>query len=79
MPDRILAPRALTTIVALHYVPGHWCCATADLARRELIYYDSYNTTPDLRALYALGEYVDQVAIEQGGLVETGAAHFRKT
>ena len=28
---------ARKTIVALHCVLGHWCCATADLVRHELI------------------------------------------
>ena len=70
---------ALATTVALHYVPGHWCCATADLAKHELVYYDSYHTAPDLRALDALGEYVGQVALERGGVVETCAVHFIQT
>ena len=67
-----------TKIVALQYVPRHWCCATADLARRELVYYDPYFPDPDLRALDALDDYVDQVAHGQGGHVEIGAATFKQ-
>ncbi len=32
-----------------------------------------------MRALDALGAYVDQVALEQGGLVDPGAAHYKQT
>ena len=42
--------------IALHYVPDNWCCATADLASRKLVYYDPYFADPDLRALDALDE-----------------------
>ena len=68
---------ARTTVIALHYVTDHWCCAAADLTSRKLVYYDPYYPDPDLRALGALGEYVDQVALDQGAHVEIGATTFK--
>ena len=71
---------ARTTIIALHYVPGHWCCATADLANRQLVYYDPFYTGPDrARVLNAQSAYVDQVTSKQGTNVEIGAAKFEQT
>ena len=49
-----------------------------DLASRKLVYYDPCFTNPDLRALSALGEYVYQVALEQGTNVEIGATTFEQ-
>ena len=75
---RSLVGTARTTVIALHYVPENWCCATAYLASQKLIYYDPYYPDPDLRALGALGGYVDQVALEQGAHMEIGAAKFER-
>ena len=67
---------AKTTIIALHYTPKHWCCATADLTSKRLVYYDSFYSRPSMRALDALGDYVDQVAADQGVHPTIGAASF---
>ena len=69
---------AKTKILALHYVPKDWCCATADLPSRKLVYYDPHFPDPNLRALDALGEYIDQVAIEQGAHGKIGATTFER-
>ena len=64
-------------LVAPHFVPGHWCCAVADLERNEIRYYDPlYNGTYSAAALGALCAYVDQVNCEQGAMVALGAASF---
>ena len=56
---------ARTTIIALHFAPGYWYCATADMASRQLVYYDPFYAGPDrARALNALSAYVDQVTRE---------------
>ena len=33
---------ARKTVVTLHIAPGHWCCATADLDNKRLVYYDPF-------------------------------------
>ena len=30
----------VTLLVAVHYVPGHWCFISADFRRRRFVYYD---------------------------------------
>ena len=69
---------ARTTIIALYYAPLHWFCAAAGLAKQKLVYYDPYFPEPDVRALDALGDYLDQFARKQWGLVETGSATLKQ-
>ena len=69
---------AKTKIIARHYAPKYWCCATADMTSRRLTYYDPYYPDPNMRALVALGGYVDQVAAEQGVRPEIGATTFER-
>ena len=55
-------------VVVPHYIPGHWCCATADLDNERIVYYDPfYNGPHRTGALGALGAFADQVFAEQGG------------
>ena len=37
---------ARKTVIAPHFAPGHWCCATADLDSRRLVYYDPFCDGP---------------------------------
>ena len=33
-------------VIAPHCAPVHWCCATADLNNRRLVYYDPFYDGP---------------------------------
>ena len=67
------------TIIAPHFVSGHWCCATADLASRRLVYYDPFYAGPGRTgALNALGAYAAQVPNGQGANVAAGATTFER-
>ena len=56
---------ARKTIILPHFVPGHWCCATAYLVSRQLVYYDQFYDGPHRTgALNAMGAYADQVSSE---------------
>ena len=51
---------ARKTVIAPHFAPGHWCCATADLYSKRLAYYDPfYDGSHRSGAPNALGAYVD--------------------
>ena len=70
---------ARKTIIASHFAPGHWCCATADLVSRRLVYYDPFYDGPRRTgALSALGACVDQVSHKQRANVAIGAAAFER-
>ena len=56
---------ARKTVIAPHSVLGHWCCATAYLVSRQLVYYDQFYDGPHRTgALNAMGAYADQVSSE---------------
>ena len=48
--------------IAPHCAPDHWRCATVDIHNRKLAYYDPFHDVPHrIRAIDALGSYIDQV------------------
>ena len=67
---------AKKVVIAPHYVPGHWCCATADLDSGRLVYYDPFYGPNRTGALDALGAFADQVSSEQGAERAIGATAF---
>ena len=70
---------AKKVIIAPHYVPGHWCCAIADLCSGRLVCCDPFDDDPHRTgALDALGAFVDQVSPGQGAEGAIGATVFRE-
>ena len=58
---------ARKVVIAPHYARGHWCCATADLNNRRLVYYDPFYDGPHRAGtLNALGAYVDPRPVNRG-------------
>ena len=69
---------ARKTAITPHFAPGHWCCATADMISRRLVYYDPLCSGQHRTgALDALSAYLDQVSSEQGGKSDDRRGHVR--